>query len=95
MTTTEVTSETKKVMTTEELALEYYEHNLDMCKKHMKASIADYKKEQMAVIISDVRDSFDLYVRAIENIRNSESLDNLHEVRRIIKLRLIEHILKF
>jgi hypothetical protein len=95
MTTTEVTPETKKVMTTEELALEYYEHRLDRCKKHVKASIADYKKEQMAVIIADTEYMFSTYIMAIENIRNNENLENIHEVERIIKLRLIENILKF
>jgi hypothetical protein len=95
MTTTEVTPETTKVMTREELALEYYEHRLDRCKKHVKASIADYKKEQMAVIIADTEYMFSTYIMAIENIRNNESLENIHEVERIIKLRLIENILKF
>lgn len=95
MTTTEVTPETKKVMTREELALEYYDFRLDRCKKHVKASIADCKKEQMALIIADTEYMFSTYITAIENIRNNESLENIHEVERIIKLRLIEQILKF
>jgi hypothetical protein len=95
MTTTEVTPETTKVMTRESLALEFYDFRLDRCKKHIKASIADCKKEQMALIIADTEYMFSTYITAIENIRNNESLENIHEVERIIKLRLIEQILKF
>jgi len=88
-------TETKVVMTKEQIATKYYEHNLDMCKKHIKEELADYKKEQMACIVDVVEQIFNLYVRKIQNLQNDEVLQQIYNVEKIYKLDLIEKIIKF
>jgi len=95
MTTTSSNTEKKPVMTMTEIALHYYEHNLDMCKGHIKEQISDCKKEQMALIVNDMESIFKSYVDCIKNIHDTERLSSLHELQRIWKLKLIEKIVKF
>jgi len=95
MTTETNNTETKVVMTKEQIATKYYEHNLDMCKKHIKEELAEYKKEQMAGIVDILEKVFNVYVRKIKNIKDDEILDQLYRVEKIYKLELIEKIIKF
>ena len=95
MTTTEVTTDTTKVMTKEELVMKYYDFNLDMCKKHIKGNIADSKKIEMALIVARLEDIFTNYITAIENLHDKAKLNNTQELKRIFKLEIIEQIIKF
>ena len=94
---TKETNNTEKqvVMTKEQIATKYYEHNLDMCKEHMNEELANYKKEQMACIVDVVEQIFNLYVRKIQNIKNDEVITQIYNVEKIYKLELIEKIIKF
>jgi len=94
-TTTTTTAKKEVVMTKEQIALEYYEHSLDMCKEHIQEFIADSKKEEMALIVDDVEALFNNYVKRIKNINDDDKLNNSYAVEKIWKLRLIERIVKF
>lgn len=85
----------KKIISSEEIALHYYEHSLNMCKEHIKKSISDNKKEQMALIIDKTESLFNNYIRKIENLSDDNTLKKCYEVEKIWKLELIEKIIKF
>jgi hypothetical protein len=91
-----MTTTTEPILTKEQIALKYYEHNLTMMKYHVENSnITDDKQTEMVVIIDKLETLLSSYVDRIVNINNDESLKNNYNLERIWKLELIEAITKF
>lgn len=91
-----MTTTTEPILTKEQIALKYYEHNLTMIKNHIESDVITEKKQtQMVVMVSVLEELLENYVRRIENIDNEVTLKNCHELERIWKLELIEAITKF
>jgi hypothetical protein len=91
-----MTTTTEPILTKEQIALKYYEHNLTMIKNHIESDvIAEKKQTQMVIMVSALEELLGNYVRRIENIDNEVVLKNCHELERIWKLELIEAITKF
>jgi hypothetical protein len=87
---------TEPILTKEQIALKYYEHNLTMMKYHVENSnITDDKQTEMVVIIDKLETLLSSYIDRIVNINNDESLKNNYNLERIWKLELIEAITKF
>jgi hypothetical protein len=91
-----MTTTTEPILTKEQIALKYYEHNLTMMKYHVENSnITDDKQTEMVVIIDKLETLLSSYIDRIVNINNDESLKNNYNLERIWKLELIEAITKF
>jgi len=91
-----MTTTTEPILTKEQIALKYYEHNLTMIKNHIESDvIAEKKQIQMVVMVSALEELLGNYIRRIENLDNEVTLKNCHELERIWKLELIEAITKF
>ena len=96
MTTTIKNNETEVVMTKEQIALTYYEHNLTMIKNHIEnVRLSDCKKEEMALMINTLEHLLENYTKRLKNINDDKVLDNCYAVDKIWKLELIEMIVKF
>ena len=91
-----MTTTTEPILTKEQIALKYYEHNLTVIKNHIESDvIAEKKQIQMVVMVSALEELLGNYIRRIENLDNEVVLKNCHELERIWKLELIEAITKF
>jgi hypothetical protein len=94
--TTTGNKETEVVMTSEQIALKYYEHNLTMIQEHIESNvIADCKKEEMALMINTLEHLFKNYTKKIKNIHDDKVLESCYAIDKIWKLELIEMIVKF
>jgi hypothetical protein len=91
-----MTTTTEPILTKEQIALKYYEHNLTMIKNHIESDILTEKKQiQMVVMVSALEELLENYVKRLENLDDEVILKNYHELERIWKLELIEAITKF
>jgi len=91
-----MTTTTEPILTKEQIALKYYEHNLTMIKNHIESDvIAEKKQTQMVVMVSALEELLENYVKRLENLDDEVILKNYHELERIWKLELIEAITKF
>jgi hypothetical protein len=91
-----MTTTTEPILTKEQIALKYYEHNLTMIKNHIESDVITEKKQiQMVIMVSALEELLGNYIRRIENLDNERILHNCHELERIWKLELIEAITKF
>jgi len=91
-----MTTTTEPILTKEQIALKYYEHNLTMIKNHIESDVITEKKQtQMVVMVSALEELLENYVKRLENLDDEVILKNYHELERIWKLELIEAITKF
>lgn len=87
---------TETVKTKEQIATEFFEHNLEMIKSHYdEYYVADCKKEEMAIIIDSIEKLCSIYVKRLNNVKNDDRYKDLCNIERIYKLDLLEQILKF
>ena len=96
MTTTKNTTKTSEINRTDEIAITYFQHNLQMINRAFESEVlCDGTKQKIANVVNEMAELFTMKESCINNLTNDERLKNLFDCIKIAQLSLIGQITKF